>query len=222
MLERRRTMPAHVKPSRWWYLLSVLLLVVGIGAVVFAWAWMISDISQPTPHVVVPGTGEVVLSRPGHYVICYEYRSVVDGRAYATPPEVPGLRCRLVCKATGLEVPLTSESGYSYTAGSRSGTGVWQFVARQSGAYELSAAYPPGVTGPAEVVLAVSGGFPWRPFVAVFIGTGLGLLCSLGALATLIVTLIRRQRALARRGSPLPPIPGVQSLTQDRSGNQGE
>lgn len=201
-----------IKPSRAYYLLAVGLLAA--GAAVFAWS-ITSFIGQvgPIARVVVPGSGEVELTEPGKYTICYEHRSVVDGKLYAGPTALEGMTCSVTHKATGLDVPLGPVGmNYTYSTPGHEGIGVWKFEAAQKGVYVFAADYgSAGAEGP-EVVLAVTRGFPVGGMVGMCLSIPLLVLCILGAIITVIVTLVRRvacKKRLAASAAAPPPMTGA-------------
>ena len=212
----------QIRPSRLYYLLSVIVLLAGIGVLAWRIGSMVAAFAGSPLQVVVPGKGLVVLERPAKYAICYEYRSVVNGKVYHTQGSIPALECRMVLQATGEQLPLERMRGsYTYTFGSRAGVGIWNVRVDRPGTYELSAWYPDGVEGPEQVVLAVQE-FNILAMVFGILAAALAfLLCLGGAAAIFIVTLVRRTSCKTRlaaasldrppggpAGPPPPPGPG--------------
>lgn len=185
---------SDIKPSRLYYILAAVVLLIGIALPAWAMVSLLGGVLKPPiSTIIVPGEGEVLLEKAGKYVICYEHRSVINGKVYVGPEAPPGLECRLVSKATGQEVSLKATFGsYSYTHGSREGVAVWDINVNQPGTYELSAWYPEGVEGPEEVVLVVNEDFPWRGMVGMFVSVPLAIICFCGAAAIFLVTLLKR------------------------------
>jgi hypothetical protein len=152
----------EIRPGRWLYGLAALIFVAGWALfVVILWK-SLSGIGEGLHQVVVPGTVELNLAKPGSYTIFHEYESVVGNRIYSSSRGVPGLECTLRSKATGARVELSrSLSNSTYSMPSRSGVSLLDFRIEHPGIYVLSASYPEGQEG-GEVVLAVGQGFGLR------------------------------------------------------------
>jgi hypothetical protein len=188
----------EVGPGRWYYGLAAAVFVAGcVYFGVYLWQ-NISRIGENLTQVVVPGKSQLTLSKPGKYTIFYEHRSVVDNKVYSTSRDLSGLECSLVSMSTGAEIALSPATmNSSYSMGSRSGVSVLDFQIESAGTYELSAQYSGGQEGP-EVVLAVGEGFTEDIFKTVFGGLGI-LFGSIGlAVAIVVITLIKRDRAKKR------------------------
>ena len=198
-----------IRPSAWWFALPAAVLV--IGAVAFALVLVdgLMGITDGFTQVVVPGQAEVTLDEPGTYTIFHEYHSVVDGKVYSTAGDISGLRCRLVSKQTGAEVPLSSMSAsMTYELGSRSGRAILECEIDQPGVYVLSAEYAEGQAGP-EVVLALCRGFMKTLLFTIFGGLGIAF-GSLAVAATIaIVVFVKRRKAKARLDEEPAPLPDV-------------
>jgi hypothetical protein len=92
----------------------------------------------------VPSSSDITLKQPGKYTVFYEYQSMVGNRIYSTGEDISNIQVNLVSNDTGDEVPLSSASvNMTYTIGSRSGVGLFDFTIGQPASYELSASYPP-------------------------------------------------------------------------------
>ena len=185
-------------PGRWYYGLAGAVLVA--GCVCFgAFLWQsISRIGENLTQVVVPGKSQLALPKPGKYTIFHEHQSVVGNKVYSTSQELSGLECSLVSKTTGDEIVLLpSAMNSTYSMGSRSGVSIFDFQIERPGAYELSAQYSGDQEGP-EVVLAVGQGFAADIFKTVFGALGI-LFGSIGlAVAIIVITLIKRDKAKKR------------------------
>jgi hypothetical protein len=96
-MERQKT-----NPSSWIYVVAVVIPLLGcLIAMVLVYHWFpalpgtldarvnIDNLTQ----IVVPGSGEISFPKSGAYAVYYEYRSVVDGVAYATGEKPPALAC---------------------------------------------------------------------------------------------------------------------------------
>jgi hypothetical protein len=162
----------------------------------------------PSIQVVVPGSSDITLSQPGKYTVFYEYQAMVGNRIYSTGEDIPGIQVNLVSKESGDEIPLSSAFvNRTYTIGSRSGIGLFDFAIDQPGAYELSALYP-AVQGQQqeqspEIVLAVIHSSAVEKLFGSIMGTVVGALAIVfipfvAGVAIIIITFIKRRKASAR------------------------
>jgi hypothetical protein len=209
--------PAKIKPSKWFYVVGIVVLIVGpVVSSVFLFSTIFSNLGNmaeiPSVQVVVPGSSDITLSQEGKYTIFYEYRSLVGNRIYSTGEEIPGLQINLVSKETGNEIPLSGASvNRTYTVGSRSGIGLLDFVIEQPGVYELSASYPP-VQGPREggggeqnqeIVLAVIHGTAIDKLFGSITATVASFMAVIlvpfvAGIVIIVITFIKRRKAVAR------------------------
>jgi hypothetical protein len=198
----------------------VIGIIVLIGGPAVASAILFSTIFSsidsmaaeiPSIQVVVPGSSDITLSQPGKYSVFYEYQSMVGNRIYSTGENIPGIQVNLVSKDTGDEIPLSGTSvNRTYTIGSRSGIGLFDFAIDQPGTYELSASYP-AVQGQQqeqspEIVLAVIHGSAVEKLFDSIMGTVAGALAIVFipfvvGVAIIIITFIKRRKASARARS---------------------
>jgi len=160
----------------------------------------------PSIQVVVPGSSDITLSQPGKYTVFYEYQTMVGNRIYSTGEDIPGIQVNLVSKESGDEIPLSSASvNRTYTVGSRSGIGLFDFAIDQPGTYELSASYPAvqGQQQSPEIVLAVIHSSAVEKLFGTIMGTVAGALAIVfipfvAGVAIIIITFIKRRKASAR------------------------
>jgi len=198
----------------------VIGIIVLIGGPAVASAILFSTIFSsidsmaaeiPSIQVVVPGSSDITLTQSGKYTVFYEYQSMVGNRIYSTGEDIPDIQVNLVSNDTGAEIPLSSASVTStYTIGSRSGIGLFDFVIDQPGAYELSASYPAVLgqqqeQGP-EIVLAIIHGSAVEKLFGSIMGTVAGALAIVfipfvAGVAIIIITFIKRRKARARARS---------------------
>ncbi len=141
-------------PGRGHYGIGCAVWIVGM---VLGVVFLLTQITGglPQTQVVVPGTHEIYLTKPGKYTVFYEYRSVIDNKIYATGESFSGMSTMLKSKESSREVVLSrpSKSG-TYEAGGRAGAAVLEFEIEEPGTYIFAAEYPGGVSGP-EVVFAI-------------------------------------------------------------------
>ena len=184
-----------IKPSRWFYVLAVLVVVIGFAIFGLLLFKNLSGITDSLIQVVVPGKTDITLPEAGKYTIFYEYQSVVGNKVYKTE-KISGLQCALTSQETGAEIALSAPSGSStYTLGGRAGRSIWVFSIDKPGNYQISAWYPEGQEGQ-EVVLAIGSGFTGKIVGTVF--SSLAILFGSIAIAVVItvVTAIKREKAI--------------------------
>jgi hypothetical protein len=194
-------------PSALWYVLGAALIAAGVGIFAVVLWQGITHIADGLTQVVVPGSVDLKLHKPGEYTIFLERESVVNGRIYSLSGALSGLECKVHSKETGDSIPLRRPSmSTTYTVGGRSGESVLAFRIDRPGSYEISCGYDEGYIGP-EAVVAVgsevgSGIFRTIGYcvLAMFGGFGLGL-------TVIIVTAVKRQKA--RNATMPPPAPAT-------------
>ena len=202
--------PQTISPSRWYYLLSLVIVGLGLALFFFITYAGLSGIPDKLTQLEAPGTTEMTFREPGKYTIFYEHKSVMGGRVYDTGENLSGLWCTMVSKETNAPVPLTQPSvSASYTVGNRAGTAVMEFNIERAGVYQLYAEYPERSDGQ-RVVLAVGQGVTGR--IAATVVGGLAVVFGSIGLAVIIaaVTFVRRRRAkktLTWGGYPAYPQP---------------
>ena len=156
------------KPSRGWYLLSLVLLVGSIAVFVSALrhkAAYLNDQIIPMPRFVAP-TGDdavvITVAKPGKQNIYYENLGELDGKAFNTPRrqvwttyQSPSMTCKVWYIETGdvIEVRLpgvndqdkpsrTSEDQIvTYDLAGRQGHSAWVFDADRAGDYRIEIEY---------------------------------------------------------------------------------
>jgi hypothetical protein len=138
-------MSAGKPPSRWYYLIAVLVPIVGC-AVTFATGFGgLQKKVEAMDRFVMPGQVSLDLKQ-GTYTGYYEQQSVVDGKVYSGGA-LSGLRCVLRSES-GEEVPIQNSSmSSSYTLGSYAGTSIFELTPANSAQYQLACAYSEGMEG---------------------------------------------------------------------------
>ena len=192
--EMESTVHGNTGPSAWWYLLAVLVFVVGevIAIVFFVTGFM--GVLSGLAKVVVPGSGTFTLPEPGKYVVFYEYHSVVGNRTYATPDEAPpGLECTVAAEDTGGDIPLSPATGTTFSGGNVEAISLWAFEVQQPGVFVLSGSYPEGEEGP-DVVLSIHHSFK-KLLSILFTAMKLTGVSFLAALVIALVVFSMRRRA---------------------------
>lgn len=156
------------KPSRGWYLLSLVLLVGSIAVFVSALrhkAAYLNDQIIPMPRFVAP-TGDdavvITVAKPGKQNIYYENLGELDGKAFNTPRrqvwttyQSPSMTCKVWYIETGDEIEVrlpgvndqdkpsrTSEDQIvTYDLAGRQGHSAWVFDADRAGDYRIEIEY---------------------------------------------------------------------------------
>lgn len=189
----------NIRPRKWWYVISVLIFIIGISAFVLWLVKGISGITNGSQQFVVPGKSEIFLSEPGKYEIFYEYRSVVNGKVYLTEENLSGLQCTLKDRATDQFVPMGNPSiNSNYSLGGRAGISVLEFTVKKAGIYDLSAQYSSGKEGQ-EVVLAIGKGIGGKISGVIIVGIAIFLLTIALSIIVFVVTFLMRRRVIPRR-----------------------
>lgn len=184
-----------IKPSRWYYVISLLVLIGGWS--LFTWFLFknIGSLTDSLTQIVVPGQWDITLYKTGNYTVFYEYRSLVGTKIYTTNESLSGLECVITSNTKGTPVALTPASVNStYSMGSRAGVSVLNFSIEQPGTYEFSCGYSQGKEG-SEIVLAIGQGLAGKIAgtalggLAIFFGSGLI------AISIAVVTFSKRRKA---------------------------
>ena len=197
-----------IKPSGWFYVLAGLVLVGGMVGFGFFLVDGLSDLSGGLTQVVVPGSQELTFSKTGAHTVFHEHKSIVGSKMYSmTPGGLAGLQCRLVSKADGQEILLSPTSMSStYSMGSRSGVGVFDFNIDSPGEYLFSASYPPEQEGP-QAVLAIGHGFVEQLLTTVLGGLAIMFGSLTAAIAIALTTFFMRRGAKKRlQEDACPPV----------------
>jgi hypothetical protein len=187
---------SDISPSRWYYGLSVLILVVGLSAFVWLLFSSISGMAGGLIQVVAPGSADLDLGEVGEYTIFYENQSYANGSFYSTGKDVSGLQIEIVEKSTGIKLATNLPSGsFTYSIGGRFGQAILTFQVSRPGIYQLLASYPQDYQGP-QVILAVGHGFMGR-IISIVITSLAAFFGSIIIAAALTIIIYRkRQKAL--------------------------
>ena len=178
-------------PSRWWYLLALLLPAVGGGLAFWLGFGSLQRKVEAMPRLVVPGEDRFHLEA-GEYTAYYEHRSVVKGVAYHGGEELARVLCRVQSDTDQVEVRLARSSARSrYSLGSHAGTSIFGFRVAKADDYLFACAYADGRQTPA-VVIAVGGGLLGPILAIVLPVVGAALM----GLAVFLIVRVRRRRAL--------------------------
>jgi hypothetical protein len=185
-----------IKPSRWYYCLSVLVFLV--GCVLFAWFLFknLNGLIDNLTRVIIPGKTEITLSEPGTYTIFYEYESVVGNKVYSTAEALSGLECEIVSKTKGSQIPISrSSKDLEYSFGGRKGIAILEFIIEKQGAYEFAGWYPEGQP---RIVLAMGRGFMDKLVGTIVVGMAIFLASAVIGVAVALRIFFKRQEALKK------------------------
>lgn len=186
------------RPRKWWYVISVLIFIIGISAFVLWLVNGLSGITNGSQQFVVPGKSEIFLSEPGKYEIFYEYRSVVNGKVYLTEENLSGLQCTLKDRSTDQFISMENPSiNSNYSLGGRAGISVLEFTVKKAGIYDLSAQYSSGKEGQ-EVVLAIGKGIGGKISGVIIVGIAIFILTIALSIIVFVVTFLMRRRIIPR------------------------
>ena len=201
------------KPTRWYYLLALLLPVLACGVTA-----ILIYRSVPTlpgaletiginnlTQVIVPGSAEINFPKSGAYAVYYEYRSVINGVNYVQDKFPPRMRCQLTSKVTGEEIELASPQaeGDMYSTQNRERAGVLfkSISINQPGVHTFSCRYADGGSNP-QIVLAVGPNIIWEFFniaakpVSAIVCGGFAFITALGISALIIgIVALKRQQS---------------------------
>lgn len=185
-------------PSRWYYGLAGLILVIGIGIFAFFLYTSIRDMADPLIQVAIPGEQELTLSEPGKYTIFHEYRSTFGGVIHFSE-SLSGLQCALLSKDSEEEIELSSPSGSTrYSFGGREGYAILEFRIDTPGEYHFSAWFPEEQKEK-KAILAIGHGFVKKLVGTIFTSIAI-LFGSIGlAIAITVITAIKREKCGAKK-----------------------
>ena len=192
----------NIRPTRWWYLLGVMIAFGGGSAVILTQMGVIPERVEMMHRVVVPGSATFIF-KPGNYVAYYEPRSIVDGKVFSNDDTLDGLFCGIRMVPLGMELkvfpaPMTS----SYSTSSFAGVSVFRFTIKEAGSYQFACERSSNVAKNPFVIAVGNDLFrTMNQLIA-----PVSVLFLSGVLLWLFVFIRRRrsaQRLAARHGSPL-------------------
>ncbi|MGK7345315.1 MAG: hypothetical protein ACNS63_05855 [Candidatus Nitrospinota bacterium M3_3B_026] len=191
-------------PGRGWYIPAALIAVLGAVFFVYYLYIGVSDIAGSLKRAAGPGESEIVLEKPGAYLVFHEYESVIGGVPHRVSPGVRGMSFAIEEKATGRRASLSPPLGdYSYKAPGRAGAAILTFTITRPGLYVFSSWYD-NESGP-ERVFAIGRGFMARVFVTVI--TALAILFGSFSAGAALAAFVYHRRRKAEKGAPVGPRP---------------
>ncbi|MCW5748324.1 MAG: hypothetical protein KIT36_19205 [Alphaproteobacteria bacterium] len=189
-------------PSRGWYVVAAVVLVAAVVAAVWLAVARVGGMQGGLTQIVVPGSADLELTRPGTYTIFHERTSQVDGRIFSSS-DISGLRVAVRSVANGRAIAVRRPTGStSYNFSGRSGQSVLAFDIDAPGTYRLTAGYDDGRTRP-QAVLAVGTGFVSGLLATIALSFGIALAGVAVAMVIFIVVLLKRRRALQPAPAPV-------------------
>lgn len=184
-----------VKPSKWFYGLAALVMVMGIVLFVVVIFSGIASMSKGLNQIVVPGKDTMHFEKAGSYTIFYEYVSTYNNRVYATEENLSGLECSVINKTSHEHVALLPpKTASNYSFGGRSGRSIFIFTVEQPGSYEINAYYAEGYSGP-EVVLAIGSDVTMRLVGTIFGAIAIIFGSIILSAVIAIITFVKRRKA---------------------------
>jgi hypothetical protein len=149
MVQRRRG-----GPSRWWYLLSPLALVVGLSLTFYiALASLVPCASNAFTQLEAPGSTTVDLDAGTQYILV----APPEG-ARADPAALADLQVTVAAADSGETLPVSRvDDTRGFAPRDREAAMMLQVVIDQPGRYRIAASYPEGREGPAATLLLVRG-----------------------------------------------------------------
>ena len=184
--------------GRLWYIAGYVAAgVIAFAGIVVADRHLrpgLAAVDAGTIRVVVPGTAQLDLDGPGHYLIFHEFRGVVDGRVYESR-SVDGLRVTLEVEGNSALVPLVPPTMESeYEIGNRAGRSWLAFDVDRPGRFRLIASRANGAAEP-KLVLAISRGLIGGIFGSIFVS--LGIAAAGLVIAAVLLFIVNRARSKA-------------------------
>lgn len=192
-------------PSRWYYGLGILIIVIGAAYSVSVLISSFGDLGSGQ-QFATPGSSDLFLAESGEYIIFYESRAVFKGKVYSTGESLPDLNIEVKNKTTGSRAFIYSPLKTAFSLGDRTGESIRAFKIDKPGIYEISASYAGGDISP-EVVLSVGKGFSdeskmWNNAMLYLASIILGM-------GVIMLTFFKRQRAFRRRKEEECQNPGI-------------
>ncbi|MVU83093.1 hypothetical protein GPX89_38375 [Nocardia sp. ET3-3] len=178
--------PQRVRPSGWWIVAGVVVMVLGIaGAVAVGVAGFVqmSDKVDNFQRVTFPNTGELRLEAAHDYTVYLEYPGAGSSR--------PGQAARArLTDPSGQIVHLenyTADENYSF--GDHHGRAEFSFRSTQAGTYRLE------TDGSSDITAAVGDGLGSSIVSTILIALAIGAIGFVLGLVIIVVVIVRRSRS---------------------------
>jgi hypothetical protein len=152
--------------------------------------------------LVVPGSVDITVDKPGAYAVYYEYRSMVNDVIYKTSKQPPSLVCSLTSKRTGARVAAVPDfvetNTYQTKDQERIGVLLMSISIDHPGLYNFSCQYGDDDARP-NIVVSVGPNLMWE-FFNIFARVGGSVLCGLvGLILALSVSILLAVIVAAKR-----------------------
>jgi hypothetical protein len=188
-------MASDIGPSRWYYGLGILIIVIGGAYSVSVLISSFGDLGSGQ-QFAAPGSSALFLPESGEHIIFYESRTVFKGKVYITGESLPDLNIEVKNKTIGSKAFIYSPLKTTFSLGDRTGESIRAFKIDEPGIYEISASYAGGDSSP-EVVLSVGNGISngsemWNNAMLYLASIILGM-------GVIMLTFFKRQKAFRRR-----------------------
>ena len=130
--------PVSPGPSRKWYLVPVLLLLLITGPSIFSFVGGLGGITEGLIRVVVPGETELTLEE-GTWTVFYEWQGEFEGQSFTTSSEFPGMEAVVVAD-DGTQLPVEGSFGdFDYSTTTSTGFSVGEVDIPEDGTYTFAA-----------------------------------------------------------------------------------
>jgi len=197
--------PAKIRPGRIWYLVGLLVFLVGVAWVYFGLTSVVSEVNS-FPRAPIPAGGQVSLDHSGGYVVYYEGPGAQSG-------QIPAFRVRVTPASASAAVQSLApyDGTQTYGIGSHQGSAVLTLQVTRPGRFTVET---PGAAGvPAGSDLAFGDSFGGGLVASIAGGVLLILAGLAGLIAIFVIRLVQANRARSamaaqQAGSTGTPGPG--------------
>jgi hypothetical protein len=192
---------SEVGPPKWYYGLGILVIVAGIALSASYLVSYLGGFGSELEQMLAPGSQDLTLSESGEYVVFYESPTMFQGIIYTTGEAIPGLQIEVWNRTRESKIPTYLPSAsFTYTLGGRQGRSMLAFIIDSPGVYRINASYPAYFGGPHhQVVLAIGHDLMAGIFTGIFYIGAIFLGSMLLGLGVIIVTYMKRQKAMRLR-----------------------
>ena len=178
--------PAKIRPGRIWYLVGLLVFLVGVGWVYFGLTSVVSEVNS-FPRAPIPAGGQVSLDHSGGYVVYYEGPGAQSGR-------VPDIRVRVTPASASAAVQSLApyDGTQTYGIGSHQGSAVLTLQVTRPGRFTVETPGAAGVPAGSDLAFgdSIAGGI-----AGVAVLSGLLMFVGLAGLVVILIVRIVRTRS---------------------------
>jgi hypothetical protein len=116
----------------------ILLLVTGIALNILAALSILAVFRDTGTSFLGPGQAVVTITKPGHYTLWHENKTIIGGQFMTFPDDLPsGTTIKVVKQPEGKEVPLRRAGAASMESGGTRRVSVGQLTFTSPGQYEV-------------------------------------------------------------------------------------